>query len=111
MPLYKSCYMNSLKIAVFSLSFLSLVTLRVQAQTADEVIAKHLDAMGGKEKLQSLKSIYMEGVAVMGNGMEINSKSWKVKDKLYRQEISFGMGNVVVIVTPTKGWSSNPRNG
>jgi len=107
---YKSCYMRILRIV--NLAFILLAAgVRLQAQTADDIIAKHVDAMGGKDKLQALKSIYMEGVAVMSNGTEIDTKTWKVKDKLYRQEISFGMGNVVIIATPTKGWTSNPRNG
>ncbi|HEY4208923.1 MAG TPA: hypothetical protein VGM31_18995 [Puia sp.] len=101
-----------MKLRTTSIAFVLLAaTVYVQAQTADEVIAKHIDAMGGKAKLQALKSIYIEGVAVTGNGMEIDTKTWKVKDKLYRQEISFGMGNVVIITTPSKGWASNPRNG
>jgi hypothetical protein len=104
--------MSILRISILSFALLLLVAApRAHAQTADAIIAQHIEAMGGKEKLQSIKSIYMEGVAVMGNGTEINTKTWRVKDKLYRQEISFGMGNVVIIVTPTKGWSSNPRSG
>jgi len=97
--------------------FLSAVLLllvaspRVRAQTAEEVVNKHIAAMGGKDKLLSLQSIYMEMTAVMGNGTEVSTKTYKVKDKLYRQEISFGMGNIVIIVTPTKAWASNPRNG
>ncbi|MDO6433011.1 hypothetical protein Q4E93_20555 [Flavitalea sp. BT771] len=100
--------------SVFRISiafFVCLLAVAAKAQTADEIVAKHMEALGGKDKLLSIKSIYMEGVAVMGNGNEIDSKTWQVKDKLYRQEISFGMGNVVVIVTPTKGWRSDPRNG
>ena len=97
------------------LSFVLLLIVaapRAKAQTADEIIAKYIDAMGGKDKLLSIKSVYMEGVAVMANGMEIDSKSWRVKDKLYRQEIAFGsMGNGTVIVTPTKGWTANSRTG
>jgi len=76
------------------------------AQTADEVIAKYVAALGGKEKLQSIHSIYLEGVSVMQNGTEINTKTWKVQDKLYRQEISFGAGNIVIFATPKQGWSS-----
>ncbi|HVU56075.1 MAG TPA: hypothetical protein VHD83_13515 [Puia sp.] len=108
----KKTYMkvSNLKIAGIALVFLAAV-IGVQAQTADEIIAKHIDAMGGKAKLESLKSLYMEGVTVMGNGTEVDLTAWKVKDKLYRQEINFGMGKVVVIATPTKGWFSNPRNG
>jgi hypothetical protein len=90
---------------------LLLVSLGAFAQSADDVIAKYVTAMGGKDKLESIKSVYQEGVAVMQNGTEIDSKLWKVNSKLYRNEISFGMGNVVIIATPQKGWSSNPRNG
>jgi hypothetical protein len=94
-------------------SILSMLafTPQLKAQTVDEIIAKHLQAVGGKEKLASIKTLYIEATAVTQNGMEISTKTWKVKDKLYRQEISFGMGNVVMIVTPTKGWASNPRSG
>jgi hypothetical protein len=104
--------MNTLRPILLSVAFLLLIAApRAHGQTVDELISKHVTALGGKEKLQSIHSVYLEGVAVMQNGTEIDSKTWKVKDKLYRQEISFGVGNVVIIVTPTKGWSSNPRNG
>ena len=39
----------------------------VYSQTVDEIISKHLDAVGGKEKLTGLTSVSMEGtVEVMG---------------------------------------------
>ena len=39
----------------------------VYSQTVDEIISKHLDAVGGKEKLTGLTSVHMEGtVEVMG---------------------------------------------
>jgi outer membrane lipoprotein-sorting protein len=90
---------------------LLLFTVGSRAQTADEVISKHIEAMGGAEKLKSLKSLYLEGVAVMQNGNEVISKIYKVQDKLLRREIEFGMGSVTVIVTDKEGWSSNPRSG
>jgi hypothetical protein len=102
--------MSRLRTIAFAITLLAAAP-HVKAQTADEIIAKNIDALGGKEKLQSIKTLYMEGTAVMQNGMEINTRTWRVKDKLYRQEISFGMGNVVIIVTPTNGWASNPRSG
>jgi hypothetical protein len=86
-------------------------TVHIHAQTADAVIAKHIEAMGGKDKLLSIHSLYQEGVAVMSNGTEINTKTWRVPGKLYRQEIDFGMGTIVIIATPTQGWASNPRTG
>ena len=59
-----------------------LISAFVQAQTVDEVIAKHVEALGGAEKVNSLQSLYLEGVAVLENGNEITSKVYKVKDKL-----------------------------
>ncbi|MBC7828023.1 MAG: hypothetical protein H7122_09770 [Chitinophagaceae bacterium] len=96
---------------LISFAILIFSTIASQAQTVDEVISKHIEAMGGLDKLKSLKSLYMEGVAVMQNGNEIISKIYRVQDKLLRREIEFGMGSVTVIVTDKEGWSSNPRSG
>ncbi|HWK07700.1 MAG TPA: hypothetical protein VNS58_28910 [Puia sp.] len=104
--------MNKLRAVLLSGVFLLMIAApRAHGQTVEDIIAKHIEALGGKEKLQSIHSVYLEGVAVMQNGAEIDSKTWKVKDKLYRQEITTPMGNIVVIVTPQKGWSLNPRSG
>jgi len=94
-----------------SLIFLFLLAFVSQAQTVEEVIGKHIEAMGGAEKMKSLKSLYMEGVAVMQNGNEIISKTYKVQDKLLRREVELGMGSVTMIITDKEGWSSNPRSG
>ena len=96
-------------IVLFAIVFLA--SIAGYSQTVDEVISKHIEAMGGAEKLKSLKSVYMEGVAVMQNGNEITSKIYKVQDKLVRREIAFGMGSVTMIVTDKEGWASNPRTG
>jgi outer membrane lipoprotein-sorting protein len=85
-------------------------TMASFAQTADEVIAKHTEAMGGKEKLAALKSVYMETVSVM-NGNEATAKLWKVNNQLMRREFNFGMGTVTMLMTDKEGWSSNPRSG
>lgn len=80
------------------------------AQTADDVVAKHVEAMGGLEKLKSIKTVYFEGVAVMQNGFEITSKTYRIQGKLYRTEIDFGRGSFTSIVTDKEGWFTNPRN-
>ncbi|GAO41610.1 hypothetical protein [Flavihumibacter petaseus] len=82
------------------------------AQTVDEIISKYESAMGGREKLESLKSVYMEGVSVMQNGNELTTHITKVNKSLLRTETSFGaMGNFTMIATDKAGWFSNPRNG
>jgi hypothetical protein len=81
------------------------------AQTVDEVIEKHVAAMGGKEKLASIQSLHMEGVAVMQNGNEMTTSVWKVHNKLSRTERNFGMGSVIQLITNKGAWSTNPRSG
>lgn len=58
----------------------------IHAQTVDEIVDKYVAALGGKDKLKSIRSVYQEGVAVMQNGTEIDSKLWKVQGKLFRNE-------------------------
>ena len=54
-------YVLPVMIALFSIAV-------VQAQTVDEIIARHIDAIGGKEKLGQVKSLYIENTMdVMGN--------------------------------------------
>lgn len=80
------------------------------SQTADEIINNHVNAMGGKDKLLSIRSLTMSGVALMNNS-EVTTTITKVQDKLYRSESNFGMGSFVILITPDKGWSMSPRSG
>jgi hypothetical protein len=79
------------------------------AQTGEEIVAKYIQALGGKERLQSINSIFVEGVAVMDDGTAIDAKLWKVYDRLFRQEVSIGTGSAITIVTPGRGWVSNQQ--
>lgn len=96
------------KLAMLILALTGIIA--VNAQTVDEIINKYIDAMGGKDKLASIKSIYMEGTSVMQNGAEITQKMWKVDGKLMRREISSSMFNMISVVTDKEGWSQNPRS-
>lgn len=79
----------------------------VQAQTADDIINKYIDARGGKDKLKSLTSVYMEGSRqIMGN--EVIVKVTTVQDKLFRTDFELGATTGFTIVTPTEGWSFIP---
>lgn len=100
---------RSVTFALFTL--LTLGGLKVSAQTAEDIINKHIEAMGGLDKLKSINSIHMQGVAVMQNGTEITTNIYKVQGKLFRRDVDFGMGSFSTIVTDKEGWMSNPRNG
>src|SRR5688572_10741444 len=97
------------QITLSAVSLLLLVS-GLFAQSADEVINKYIAATGGAEKLKAVKSLYMEGVAVMQNGQEVTSKIYKVQDQLYRRDVDFGMGKMTMLVTDKEGWMATPRN-
>lgn len=78
-----------------------------QAQTVDDIINKYVEARGGKEKLNAINSVYMEGSRqMMGN--EVLVKVTMVQGKLFRNDFE-AMGTTgYTIVTPTEGWSFIP---
>lgn len=78
-----------------------------QGQSVDEIINKYIDARGGKDKLDAIQSLYMEGARqMMGN--EVAVKVTIVQGKLYRNDFEFGGTSGYTIVTPKEGWSLIP---
>lgn len=77
------------------------------AQTVDEVIEKYIAARGGKEKLNAINSIYMEGSReMMGN--EVMVKITKVQGKLSRTEFEVGGTTGFNLVTEKGAWTYFP---
>lgn len=100
--------MKNLRIALFALA--SLISFTVSAQTADEVVAKHIEALGGKEKLATLKSLRME-TNLSVQGMEIPVIVTRVHNVGQRVDISAMGMDGYIINTPTAGWSYMPFMG
>ncbi len=102
--------MNKLK--NLALAAAAMVSMQaVQAQTADDVVNKYIEALGGKEKLMELKSVKMTG-GLSVQGMDIGITVTILNGKGSRMDISVpGMGEGYQIMTPTKGWSYMPFQG
>ena len=80
------------------------------AQTAADIINKNIDAMGGREKLSKLVSVYEENTtAVMGQNLE--SKVWVVNGKGMRTEMEMMGAKIITVMTKDTGWMSNPMMG
>lgn len=96
-------YVLPAMIALFSLSV-------VQAQTVDEIINKHIEAMGGKEKLGQVKSVYIENsLEVMGN--QSPSTEYLLEGKGYKTESEFNGMKIINTYTDKGGWTINPVAG
>jgi len=82
----------------------------VYSQTVDEIISKHLDAVGGKDKLNGLTSVHMEGtVEVMGTSG--TTKTTILNGKGSRSESEIGGQQVVNVYTDKGGWQINQFAG
>lgn len=91
-----------LKTAVF---FLTLTN--IQAQTADEVVNKYIETIGGKDKLEKLTGMKMEMVANY-QGMEIPVEVLSTKDGKMLVKIDLmGKKMTQVAFDGTSGWSTN----
>lgn len=86
------------------------VSLWSIGQTADEIISKHIEAIGGKENWKKVNSIRQEG-SISVQGMEIPVITTTVHNKATKQEFSAMGMSVYSIITTDGGWSYNPMMG
>lgn len=102
--------MKLLRQSVVALATLS-VSFAVQAQTVDEIVNKHIEAIGGKDKINGMKSMRIEAdMEVMGN--QATSTTTVLYGTGSLSEIDFGGQKIVNCVTADKGgWSINPMAG
>ena len=99
-----------MKKILLSITLLFAVAFSVSAQTADEIIAKYIDAIGGAEKWSKIKSIKLEGqVEVQGLAIPFTMQGIQLKGQ--RVDAEFQGNKIIDIITPTGGWSQNPLAG
>lgn len=80
------------------------------AQTADEIVQKHIDAIGGADNWKKVNSTRAEAsLNVQGNDVSITIV--KLNNKGMRQDISVGGMSGYVILTPTAGTTFMPFQG
>lgn len=89
---------------------LLLSSALVQAQTADEVVSKHIAAIGGKDVIGKITSQVVESdLSVMGS--TLTSKTTILVGKGFKSEANFNGQDIIQVVTPTGGWMINPLAG
>ena len=85
----------------FSLSF---------AQTANEIISKHIDAIGGADNWKKVNTMVVSGSMSM-QGTEIALTRTVVNGQGFKNEIRLMGMTGYQILTPKEGWNFMPFNG
>lgn len=80
------------------------------APTADEIVSKYIDAVGGRDAISKVKSLSMEmAMQVMGN--EAPSTAVLLDGVGYKMETDFNGTKIVQCYTDKGGWMVNPMAG
>lgn len=80
------------------------------AQTADDIINKNIAAMGGLDKLNSIKTLYTED-SVNAGGIKFPVKVWEVNKKAMRAEFTVMGMTGFQIQRADSGWAFAPFQG
>ncbi len=98
------------KLTIVALA-MTLLAGAASAMTLDEIIARNLEARGGKDKLAALTSVRITGTVHMANGMEAPlTWTWKRPDKVRSEIVLQGM-TMIQAFDGTKGWMVVPFGG
>jgi hypothetical protein len=101
--------MKSLSVVLLAAGSM-FTAITTYAQTADEIVNKHIEALGGKAKLNSIKTVYTEyDMEIMNN--QAAGVTYLLANKGFRNEIEFGGQKIIECVTDKGGWGLNPMMG
>jgi hypothetical protein len=86
------------------------ILFNAKAQTADEVVNKWMNAMGGHDKLKSIRTIHIENEVSFMNNPATNT-TWLSNGKGYKSVTDFNDQKIVDCYIANGGWSVNPLAG
>ena len=93
---------------IIASAFILLATSAVSfAQTADEIVAKHIEAIGGADKWKAVKAMEMNNKFTV-QGMDIASKTVIVSGKSLRTDISVMGQEIISAIDGETGWAQQP---
>lgn len=88
----------------------SAASLHATAQSVDDIVNKHIQALGGTDAISKVKSIVIESdVSVMGQSFP--STTTIVVNKGFKSVTTVNGVEIIQCFTPDGGWSVNPMMG
>jgi hypothetical protein len=90
--------------------FFLLFFISAEAQSADDIISKHIQAIGGKDAWKKVTTLKQEGTVDV-NGTKVDFAVAALNNKGYRQTVSFAGMSGYTIYTDSAGWNFYPWQG
>jgi hypothetical protein len=81
------------------------------AMTAEDLVAKNLDARGGAAKLRAITTMHVVGKVRAGGGLDAKIESWTIAPEHYRGEFSMQGMTAVQAWDGREAWSISPFGG
>lgn len=98
---------NVLKLSIKIPAELYAIDQKVEPLTIDNIIDKHIEALGGAEKVASQNSVTTQGILTI-NGNQIPVKSWVLKNQGMRMDMEIQGHNNITATTPNRSWTLYP---
>lgn len=92
------------------ISATALMSLPTFAQTVDEIVANHIKAAGGYDKLKAVKTVRISGKVMFGT-IEAALTQENKRPNLTRTDISIQGKNLTIGYDGKVGWQINPFQG
>lgn len=100
------------KVHNYLMFFLLIMFTHLQAQSVDEIIAKHVQALGGRDKIDAIKSIRVKGKStITAMGFEADFNRTAKRPNLVRLDISLQGQNMVQAYDGKTAWQIMPFMG
>jgi len=96
---------------LFLLAAASVLPFAAHAFTADELIAKNIEARGGAAKLAALKSVHYTGTFKPGGGVEFGFSQTIKRGGMVRNEFVVQGLTIINAYDGKDGWRINPLQG
>ncbi len=97
--------------ALLGIAVLSLLTVSLQAQTAEEIIAKYIKTVGGAGKIQALNTLRRSGKFTGGGGFEAVILQENKRPNMVREEFSMQGLTGINAYDGQAGWKIEPWGG
>lgn len=89
----------------------TIFAIPASAQTADEIVAKYIKAVGGMEKIQAVNTLRRSGKIIAGGGFELATVQESKRPNMLRQEIVLQGLTGVLAYNGKTGWKVEPFQG